>query len=93
MLGLSAIMAANAKDALAILAASRPCLVILDVRMPGMTGIEMLEEMKGDPGVSMVPVLMSTSAPERVPKGVPILAKPVDVDALCGWIRRSCRCA
>ena len=93
MLGLSAIMAANAEDALAILAHSRPCLVILDVLMPGMTGIEMLEEMKRNPGLSRLPVLMSTSAPERVPRGVPVLPKPVDVDALCGWMRRSCRCA
>jgi len=92
MLGLSAITAASAEDALAILADAQPCLIILDVRMPGMTGPEMLEAMKRDARLSMLPVVMSTSAPERVPQGVAVLPKPVDVDALCGWIRSSCGC-
>ena len=92
MLGLSALMAANAEDALAILEHARPCLVILDVRMPGMTGTQMLERMQRDPRLARLPVVMSTSAPEQVPRGVAVLAKPVDVQALCGWMKQSCRC-
>jgi hypothetical protein len=53
----------------------------------------MLEEMKRDPRLSMLPVVMSISAPERVPQGVAVLPKPVDVDAFCGWMGRSCRCS
>ena len=92
MLGLSALMAANAEDALAMLANSRPCLVILDVLMPGMTGVQMLEKMRQDPRLAELPVVMSTSAPERVPRGVAVLPKPVNIDALCGWMKQSCRC-
>ena len=92
MLGLSALMAANAEDALAILEHSLPCLVILDVRMPGMTGTQMLEKMQQDPRLVQLPVVMSTSAPEQVPRGVAVLPKPVDVAALCGWMKQSCRC-
>ena len=39
-----------------------------------------------------MPVLISTSAPERAPRNVPVLAKPIGIDVLCGWMRRSCRC-
>jgi CheY-like chemotaxis protein len=92
MLGLSAQMAANAEEALAMLVHSHPCLVILDVLMPGMTGVQMLEKMRQDPRLSQLPVVMSTSAPERVPRGVAVLPKPVNIDALCGWMKRSCRC-
>ncbi len=92
MLGLSALMAANAEEALAILVDADPCLVILDVLMPRMTGVQMLEQMSHDPRLSQLPVVMSTSAPERVPGGVAVLPKPVDIEALCGWMKRSCRC-
>jgi len=92
MMGLSAVMAANAEDALAMLVNSHPFLVIVDVLMPAMTGVQMLERMRQDPRLSQLPVVMSTSAPERVPRGVAVLPKPVDIDALCEWMKKSCRC-
>lgn len=92
MVGCSALMAASASEALAMLARRLPCLVVLDLLMPGMTGAEMLEVMRRHPDLSLRPVVISTSAPERAPAGVPVLAKPIAVDALCGWMRRVCRC-
>lgn len=50
MLGLSACVAANAEDALALLADFRPCLVILDVLMPGMTAPRCSRRCNGTPG-------------------------------------------
>jgi CheY-like chemotaxis protein len=93
MVGCRALMAASGEEALALMAGCRPCLVLLDLLMPGMTGAELLEAMRRDPALAALPVLMSTSAPERAPRGVPVLAKPIDVEALCGWMRRSCQCA
>lgn len=93
MMGCSAILAANGDDALAILATRRPCLIIVDLLMPGMTGAELIVRMRREPTLSSLPVVMSTSAPERAPRDVPLLPKPIDVDALCDWIRRACRCA
>jgi CheY-like chemotaxis protein len=92
LVGCSVMMASSAEEALLLLANRRPCLIVLDLLMPGMTGGEMLEVMRSDPTLKDTPVLISTSAPERAPRGVPVLAKPIDVDALCDWMRRVCQC-
>lgn len=92
LVGCSAVLAASAEEALTFLARRRPCLVILDLLMPGMTGAELLETMRLDSALAAMPVIISTSAPERAPRGVPILSKPIDIDALCDWMRRLCRC-
>ena len=93
LLGLSAILAASAEEALGLLADPKLCLVVLDLLLPGMTGGELLAKMRRDPALANVPVLISTSAPEKAPAGVPLLAKPIDVDVLCRWLRSACDCA
>jgi DNA-binding NtrC family response regulator len=93
MAGCLAIVAANGEEALKILADRRPCLIILDLLMPVMSGIEMLEAMKKQPALAAVPVLVSTSAPSRAPPGIPVVPKPIDIDLVWDWMRRSCRCA
>jgi CheY-like chemotaxis protein len=90
MAGCSALVAANGKEALRVMAEHRPCLVILDLLMPVMTGNELLEVMRREPALAEVPVVISTSAPDRAPPGVPIIRKPIDIDVLMEWVRRSC---
>lgn len=91
MAGCSPIAAANGAEALALLRVRRPCLMILDVLMPVMTGTELLDAMEREPALA-VPVVVSTSAPGRVPPGVPVLQKPIDVSVLLDWMRRTCHC-
>jgi CheY-like chemotaxis protein len=93
MAGCSAILAENGAEALTILAKSRPCLVIIDLLMPVMTGTELLEAMLKEPELAGLPVLISTSAPHRAPIGVPVLAKPIDIAALWDWMRKTCTCS
>jgi CheY-like chemotaxis protein len=93
LVGCSALLAASAKEALALLAERRPCLMVVDLMMPGMTGAQLLEVMDREPAFRTVPVVISTSAPERAPRGVPLLPKPINIDALCGMMRRLCPCA
>jgi hypothetical protein len=38
--------------------------------------------MQADPALSQIPVIVSTSIPSRAPKGVLIVAKPVNLDRL-----------
>ncbi len=42
----------------------RPCVVLLDIKMPMVSGIEVLRELKAHPDLSDVPVVMLTSSAE-----------------------------
>lgn len=92
MAGCTAILAANGADALELMASRRPCMVIVDLMMPVMTGIELLQAMQQVPALADLPVVISTSAPRRVPPGLPILPKPVDLSLLWRWMRQNCNC-
>ena len=40
----------------------RPVVILLDIKMPKMTGIEVLKGIKGDPELKTIPVVMLTSS-------------------------------
>jgi CheY-like chemotaxis protein len=46
--------------------ASRPDLILLDVIMPDEDGFAVCEELKADPALADVPVIMLTSLPDRL---------------------------
>jgi CheY-like chemotaxis protein len=92
MAGCSAVVACDGAEAMKILAECHPCLIILDLLMPVMSGTEMLEAMKRDPELADVPVVISTSAPSRAPAGVPVIPKPIDINLVWDWMRRTCLC-
>lgn len=93
MAGCKALLASNGADALAMLAHHRPCVVIVDLSMPVMTGQELLEVLRREPTFATLNVVISTSAPRRAPTGVPVLPKPIDLSAFWDSIRQNCRCA
>jgi two-component system phosphate regulon response regulator PhoB len=45
--------------------ASKPDLVLLDIMLPGMTGTEVLREIRNDPGTSSIPVIVLTARSEE----------------------------
>ncbi|HEX3346288.1 MAG TPA: response regulator [Polyangiaceae bacterium] len=93
MEGCTVIEAANGAEALRALTTSRPCLIVVDLLMPVMDGVQLLEELRSRPALAAIPVVIATSAPHRAPRGVPVLVKPIDLNTLWGWIRRTCQCA
>jgi CheY-like chemotaxis protein len=93
MIGCSAVCAANGAEALKVLAETNPCLVILDLKMPVMSGPEFLEALARDPSLPTVPVVISTSAPQVAPAGFPVIPKPIDIDKVFAFVRRCCTCA
>jgi DNA-binding response OmpR family regulator len=68
--------------------ARRPDLLILDVELPGLNGLDVFDLLRSDAHWQGVPVLFLTAVPElaataNAPTGVhEILAKPFDIDDL-----------
>ena len=61
---------ATASDGLAGLvkaATTRPALILLDLMMPDLGGMRVLEELRGDPGLAGIPVLVVTGKVDAVP--------------------------
>jgi CheY-like chemotaxis protein len=92
MIGCTALLAANGAEAMQVLAACRPCLIILDLMMPVMTGEQVLDNLRKQPALAGLPVLISTSIPSRAPAGLPVLPKPIDLAMLWDRIRQNCSC-
>lgn len=83
--------AANGREGLdALKKYDRPCVVVLDLIMPVMTGNEMYDAMQADPKLAEVPVIMSTSDASRAPSGVLLLKKPVNLQRMLATIGRFC---
>ncbi|MFA9218996.1 MAG: response regulator [Sphingomonadaceae bacterium] len=66
-------------------ASARPCIILLDLNMPIMNGIEFLQQAKQDPSLRSIPVIVLTTSEEQQDKvrsfdlGVAgYMAKPVD---------------
>ncbi|MBN1404476.1 MAG: response regulator [Opitutales bacterium] len=57
--------AANGVEGLAMAAKNLPDLILLDVTMPVMDGVEMLTKLKADPSLKSIPVIMLTAEAGR----------------------------
>ncbi|HKW79055.1 MAG TPA: response regulator, partial [Candidatus Limnocylindria bacterium] len=67
------------------IAARRPDLLILDVALPGLSGVDVFELVRADERWQGVPVLFLTASPERAPADVAsarVIAKPFDIAEL-----------
>ena len=69
----------------------KPCVVILDLAMPVMTGWQFLAAKDGDAALSKIPVIVLTaSQPTSYARCEPMMVKPVDLDALLNQIDCCC---
>jgi CheY-like chemotaxis protein len=84
--------AANGAEALHLLEGDElPCVMILDLIMPLVTGNQVYETMQRDPRLAKVPIVVSTSDPARAPAGALIMKKPINLDRLLGAVKRHCK--
>lgn len=90
--GYETAIAINGELGLALVRERRPDLVLLDLMMPVLNGTEMLREMKADPVLAPVPVVIMTALPEAAPasEGLAyeaVLQKPFTPERLFEVIR------
>jgi len=83
----------DAETALEYVERLHPDMVITDVRLPGMDGVELTRRIKGNEGSSMPVVLMSAYGEPSPNPGDGFLSKPFDIDELAQAVRRHLRIA
>jgi CheY-like chemotaxis protein len=70
----------------------RPALILLDLMMPDLGGTRVLEELRGDPSMAGIPVLVVTGKVEAIPHlqqvlgAASVFAKPFGVTDLLGRV-------
>jgi CheY-like chemotaxis protein len=91
-LGYQPVVAANGREGLDVIRGldEPPCVILLDLMMPVMDGWQFLQEVGSDADLSGIPVLISTSAPDRAPSGTTVLPKPVDLEEFMAALRKLC---
>lgn len=69
--GFAVLSATDGNDALSLAVRERPDIVILDVMMPGRSGVETCRALKGDPRTARIPIILLTArtAPEDRAEG------------------------
>lgn len=83
--------AENGREALSKLGgASLPSVVILDLIMPVMGGVEVYATMRTNPRLASIPIIVSTADPTQAPAGALLMRKPINPDRMLEAIRRLC---
>jgi putative two-component system response regulator len=92
--GYSVLTDANGRDALEIVARERPDLILLDVLMPGISGLEVCAQLKRNADTRLTPVVLISGAQERQTRLAGLdagaddfLNKPVDAEELRTRVR------
>lgn len=92
--GYVALTATNASQALRTLEAVNADVVLLDVGLPGMSGLELYDRMRQDARLRDLPVIVETAgagahAGEMRKRGIPAyIAKPFDLDDVVSIVKR-----
>ena len=68
-----------------------PCVVLLDLLMPGMNGWDFFEKLRQRPELASVPVIVHSSASAGAPEGVTrVLQKPLAFETLVSVVGEYC---
>ena len=89
--GYDVTVAENGRRALEVVQTDPPCMVLLDLIMPVMDGWDFLSIVEQEGIGGDMQIVISTSAPEKAPTQLPLLAKPVDLNELLRVVEGACR--
>ena len=83
--GYRILVAADGQQALQMVRAQRPDVILTDMMMPRMDGVQLIRAVWGDAGLADLPMVLMTAAPASVPsdigRRVTVVRKPFDLDA------------
>lgn len=95
--GYRVVTAADGQSALECLrsGAERPCVILLDLMMPRMDGIQFQTELLNDPELSRIPVVVLSADPSAIVAAKSLnfagsLRKPVPLEALLAAVHAHC---
>jgi two-component system cell cycle response regulator DivK len=95
--GYRTLEASTGGQALLLAAEHGPALVLMDVRLPDMTGVEALSRLRNDERTALIPVLAVTAQAMKGDRQRFIeagfdgyLSKPVDIDELLATVEHHC---
>ena len=95
--GYRTLEAATAEDGLALAREERPGLVLMDIQLPGMDGVEALGRLRSDPATAGVRVLALTAFAMKDDRERFLaagfdgyLSKPVDIAEFVATVKRYC---
>jgi CheY-like chemotaxis protein len=93
--GYDVVTATNGMEAFNVARRHNPCVIVLDLMMPVMTGEEFRAAQVADAGIRRIPVLVLSAHHDAVAiakrmKAAGCLTKPVDFDALAELIKKRC---
>jgi CheY-like chemotaxis protein len=91
--GYTVLTAGNGEEALAILERGQPCVVLLDLMMPVMSGWDFMDVVRKNQRLEDMPVVVVSAYSERKAEGVRrVLKKPLDVNQLLAAVADYCCC-
>jgi CheY-like chemotaxis protein len=91
--GYTVLTAGNGEEALAILDRGQPCVVLLDLMMPVMSGWDFMEVVRKNKRLEDMPVVVVSAYSEKKAEGVRrVLKKPLDVNKLLEAVAEYCCC-
>jgi len=92
--GIRSLLAANGREAIDLLASNNVDIVLLDLNMPVLGGLAALREIRADPRLRALPVILVTGSDveaaqlrNRDDRADDYLSKPVTLDALTSCVR------
>ncbi|HEV2010077.1 MAG TPA: response regulator [Candidatus Limnocylindria bacterium] len=92
--GYQAVRVGSANEALDAMTKIDPDLLLLDIRLPGMSGLELYDRVKADPRFRSLPVIFETAGgrehvAELRERGVATyIRKPFDIEELVRFVKR-----
>jgi CheY-like chemotaxis protein len=93
--GFSVVTASNGQEALTRLAECQPCVILLDLMMPVMDGVEFRRHQQEDPRWSRIPVVCLSAKHDAASLSTALkmsacVSKPFDIDHVTDLVRQHC---